>query len=171
MSGRERHNVAAQADKVFRLGRKHHAAVGQVAVIKRADADGVSRGDKLVGLAVINYHRKLGIEHGEHIRSELAVHRQDDLAVGLAVKLVLILELIAHRLESVKLAVAHDAVVAQRKRLHAAFVKAHDRQPVEAQARARHLLDAGHVRPSRDRSVEELLRLGSSERARCETHD
>ena len=52
------------------------------------------------------------LEHGEHIRSEFTVHRQDYLAVGLAVKLVLILELVSHRLEAVKLAVADDTVVA-----------------------------------------------------------
>ena len=112
MSGRERHNVAAQADKVFWLGRKHRRAVGQMAVIKRADADGVTGGNELPGFGVVDYHRKLGVEHGEHIRSEFTVHRQDYLAVGLAVKLVLILELVSHRLEAVKLAVADDTVVA-----------------------------------------------------------
>ena len=121
-------------DKVFCLACKYHAAVGIMSVVKRPYADGVARSDKLLCLPVINYHGKLRVELFEHLKAVFAVKRQNDLAVGLAFEAVFCTQLLAELSEAVQLAVADYRVAVEAERLHAAFVKSHDRQAVKSRA-------------------------------------
>ena len=74
--GRERHNFTDKPHKVFRLGSEYRLSVLIKPVIKRTDTDRVARGDKLVFFTVVNYKRKLRVQHFEHIRAVKLIERQ-----------------------------------------------------------------------------------------------
>ena len=143
---REGHDALAQTDEVLRLAGEEDAAVGEIAVEERADADGVARGDETVGLGVINDHGKLGIELGEHLHAVLAVEGENELAVGLGREGVALgLQLLFERTEAVQLAVANRHVAAEVEGLHPLLVQAHDGKTVEAEHTAAGLFRPAHV--------------------------
>ena len=148
MPRREGEHMLREADEVFRLARKGDAAIRQVAVKQRADADGVARGDEVPGLAVIDHERKFRIQLFKHGKAVLPVQRQQDLAVGFALERVFLLQLFAHRAEAVQLAVADYRILPEEEGLHALRRKAHDGEAVEAEEAGFRLNDAGHVRPA-----------------------
>ena len=74
--GRERHNFTDKPHKVFRLGGENRLFILIKPVIKRTDTDRVARGDKLVFFTVINYKRKLRVQHFEHISAVKLIERQ-----------------------------------------------------------------------------------------------
>ena len=76
MSGRERHYFTDEPHKVFRLGGENRLFILIKPVIKRTDTDRVARGDKLVFFTVVNYKRKLRVQHFEHIRAVKLIERQ-----------------------------------------------------------------------------------------------
>ena len=143
---REGHDALAQTDEVLRLAGEEDAAVGEIAVEERTDADGVARGDETVGLGVINDHGKLGIELGEHLHAVLAVEGENELAVGLGREGVALgLQLLFERTEAVQLAVANRHVAAEVEGLHPLLVQAHDGKAVEAEHTAAGLFHPAHV--------------------------
>ena len=130
----ERVDLFAQPDEVFRLRRKGNVTAFAVAVEQRADADRVARGDQQLFAAVVQNHRKLGVQVLEHVQPVLIVQRQDDLAVRIRLKRVALgFQLGLDGAETVQLAVAGDAVRAAEERLHALGRKAHDGQTAKAQ--------------------------------------
>ena len=140
------HDALAQTDEVLRLAGEEDAAVGEIAVEERTDADGVARGDETVGLGVINDHSKLGIELGEHLHAVLAVEGENELAVGLGREGVALgLQLLFERTEAVQLAVANRHVAAEVEGLHPLLVQAHDGKTVEAEHTAAGLFHPAHV--------------------------
>ena len=148
VSRRERLDARAQADEVLRLAGKDDAAVLEIAVKQRADADGVARGDQAVLLRVVEDHRKLRVEHFKHLQPVLAVERQQDLAVGLTAEGILRGELRAQLAEAVDLAVADDHIAAEMERLHTLLAQAHDSEPVEAQPALARRLHTRLIRPA-----------------------
>ncbi len=91
VAGREGADLLAQADEVFGLAGEDDAAVVQVAVEQRADADGVPGGDEGVRLVVVDDHGELGVQLREHVQAILPVQGQDDLAVAAALEFVALL--------------------------------------------------------------------------------
>ena len=91
VAGREGADLLAQADEVFGLAGEDDAAVIQVAVEQRADADGVPGGDEGVRLVVVDDHGELGVQFREHVQAILPVQGQDDLAVAAALEFVALL--------------------------------------------------------------------------------
>ena len=148
---RERQDCPAKAHEVLRLAGKGDAAVREHAVIERADADGIARRNKAVLFGIVENQRKFRVQRAEHIRAVFAIKRKQNLTVGFAPERIRFHQALAHRAEAVKLAVAHDIIAVHLKGLHAALVKPHDRQPVEAQIAARHLDEPAHIRPAGDR--------------------
>ena len=142
-----------------------------MSVIQRPYADGVARSDKLLCLPVINYHGKLRVELFEHLKAVFAVKRQNDLAVGLAFEAVFCTQLLAELSEAVQLAVADYRVAVEAERLHAAFVKSHDRQAVKSEYRAVELQHPRCVRAARYRAVKIRSDRLSSKLFACETDD
>ena len=119
MPRREGEHMLREADEVFRLARNGDAAIRQVAVKQRADADGIARGDEVPGLPVIDHKRKFRIQLFEHGKAVFPVQRQQDLAVGFALERVFLLQLFAHRAEAVQLAVADHPILPEEEGLHA----------------------------------------------------
>ena len=78
---RERQNAVAQAHQVLRLAGEDDLAALQIAIVQRADADGVPGGNQLLLCAVIDDQGKLRIQHAEHVGAVLPVQRQQQLAV------------------------------------------------------------------------------------------
>ena len=134
VSGRERHDFAADAHKVFRLTGKNDGAGIVVAVVERTDADGVAGGDKGLLLRVVQDQGELGVQHAEHVGAVLPVEGKQNLAVGFAAEgIALCQQLPLQRLKAVDLAVADHIAAVQCKGLHAGRLQTHDGQPVEAQ--------------------------------------
>ena len=151
---REGKDLGAKAHQVFGLAGKNIFAAFQLAVIQGPNANGVTGGDQLVLLGIIQDQRKLGVQHFKHIHAVLLIQRQQDLAVGFALEgIALGLQLGLLPAEAVKLAVAHHGVAVQGKGLHPAFRKPHNGQPMKAQKTVGHLGNAGHIRPAGDRAV------------------
>ena len=168
-SGREGQDLGAQPHEVLRLAGEDHASCRQLAVVQRAYAQRVARGDELVGAGVVDYAGELRVEHGEHVGAVLAVHGQQDLAVGAGAEAVAH----AHQLglygsEAVQLAVADAHVAVEPEGLHAVGVQPHDGQPVEAQPALAALDEAAHIRTAREGSVKTLQRQPPGDGTSCE---
>ena len=134
VTGRKRRYFFAKSDEVFRLARKNDASALVVTVIKRTNADRVSRGYVLAASAVVNDACKLGVELCEHIDAVLEVHRQDYLAIAVALESVtLAFELFALLFKTVKLAVTNGEATVLFKRLHTFGSKSHYRKPVKTE--------------------------------------
>ena len=119
MSGREGHDALCEFHQVFRFAGEEDHAIFIIAVIERPDADRVAGCDILTRLTVIKYAGELRIQHCEHIRPVLAVHRQNDLTVAVACKCIpFFSQLFPHDFESVKLSVADNIASVQLKGLH-----------------------------------------------------
>ena len=147
VSGRKRHHIVHEADEVFRLAGKDDRALGVIAVVQRADADGVARRDKAAAPGIIDDHGKLRIQSAEHVQPLALVEREQDLTVGLALeRLALSDEPLADGPEAVDLAVAHERASIPRERLHPLRVQAHNGQAVEAERRRADMQHARIVR-------------------------
>ena len=133
LSGREGTDLPRrEPDEVFRLAREEDGAVFEIAVVQRADADGVARGDIFVLFPVVEHERELGVEHGKHLQPVFAVEGEKDLAVAVRREgIPQFLEVPLYGAEAVQLAVAHDFVFAHRKGLHPRGVQPHDSEAVE----------------------------------------
>ena len=119
-----------------------------VAVEQRADADGVAGGDQKLFATVVQNHRELGVKVLEHIEAVLVVQRQDDLAVGVGVKVVALgLQLGLDGAEAIQLAVAGDTICAAEEGLHALRRQTHDGKAAKAQQTELGLDDALGVGP------------------------
>ena len=146
MPRREGADLLAEADEILGLAGEHDAAVIQIAVEQRPDADGVPGGDEGIRLVVIDDHGKLRIQLGKHRKAVFPVQRQNDLAVAAALEFVALLrQLPLQGTEAVQLPVAHHHIAVQLKGLHASLSQAHDGQPVEAQPAGAGVHDLGHV--------------------------
>ena len=139
VSRREGHDRLDEPHEVFGLAREDDGPAPVVAVVERADADGVAPGDEALGLRVIDDAGELRVEQGEEVGAVFAVQRQDDLAVAVALELVALrAEHLARLAELVELPVADDVVAVELEGLHALGREAHDREPMETeQAMAR----------------------------------
>ena len=73
MTGRKRHDPVRKTDQVLRLAGKEDHTLAIIAVIQRADANGIPRSDICAAFSVIDDAGELCIQHGEHIRSIFAV--------------------------------------------------------------------------------------------------
>ena len=134
MSGREGHDLIADAGQVFGLAGKYDISALCIAVIQRTYAYGVTGSDELFFLAVEDNAGKLRIESGKHIRSVLSVKWQYYLAVGIAPEIIAFVY--KHSLcffKSVKLSVADGIAAVQLEGLHTLGVKSHYGKSVEAQ--------------------------------------
>ena len=156
-AGREGENRLAEADQVLRLTGKRHAAVRELAVVQRADADRIARSDQGVLLRIIEDERKLRIQRAEHIQTVFAVKRKQDLAVRLTGKRVFRHQPVPNRAESIQLAVADHIIVVKPEGLHAALIQAHDGQAMKAEPAAWRLDQAAHIRPARKRAIKALF--------------
>ena len=146
MPRREGADLLAEADEVFGLAGEHDAAVIQIAVEQRPDADGVPGGDEGIRLVVIDDHGELRVQLGKHRKAVFPVQRQNDLAVAAALEFVALLrQLPLQGTEAVQLPVAHHHIAVQLKGLHAGLGQAHDGQPVETQPARAGVHDLGHV--------------------------
>ena len=131
---REGHNLARQAQQVFRLAGKQNGPLAVISVVQGPDADGVPGGDKLPRLPVIEDAGKLRVQHGKHTHPILPVEGEEDLAVGAAVKGVpLSLQPLFQLFKAVYLAVADGPTALQFEGLHPLGGQVHDSQAVEAQ--------------------------------------
>ena len=120
ISGRKRHDPVADPRQVLGLAGEHGSAVLIIAVVKRADADGVAGGDKYLPLRVVQDQGKLRVQHPEHIRAVLPVQGQQHLTVGLALeRIALLLQLPLQLLKAIDLAVADHIASVQLEGLHA----------------------------------------------------
>ena len=134
VSGRKRHHLAAHAHQVLGLTAKDDDALFVIAVVQRADADGVAGGDELLRLAVIEDQSILRVQHSEHVHAIFLVQRQKYLAIGTAAEgIALFQQLGLAFLVAVDLAVADHIAVAQAEGLHPLRRQAHDGQTVKAQ--------------------------------------
>ena len=68
VSGRKRHDIVHEADEVFRLAGEDDRALGVIAVVQRADADGVACRDEAAALGIIDDHGELRVEPAEHVQ-------------------------------------------------------------------------------------------------------
>ena len=171
MSRREGHDARAEAHEVLRLACKNDLTLRIIAVVQRAYADGVARGDEAARAGVVYYHGKLRVQHRKHVRAVFPVHRQDYLAVGAAFKAVFAGELFPLLFKAVQLTVAHGIAPVQREGLHPVLAQIHYGQPVEAQIARMQLDDAAHVRPARQRLVKRGLEGRKRDTASDVTHD
>ena len=146
MARREGADLFTKTNEVFGLAGEYDAAVGQIAVEQRPDADGIAGGNEGIRLVIVNDHGKLRVQLGKHPQTVLPVQRQDDLAVAAAPEgIALLRQLPLQGTEAVQLAVAHHHVAIQLKGLHTGFRQAHDGQPVEAQPAGAGVHDPGHI--------------------------
>ena len=89
------------------------------AVIKGTDSDRIPRGNVLLRVRVIEHKRKLRVKQTEHVRAELLIHRQDDLAVRITFKRIPVLfQDLPHPPESIQLTITDHCGTFQRKGLH-----------------------------------------------------
>ena len=151
-AGREGEDRIAQAHEVLRLAGKGHAAALHLAIIERADADGVAGGDEAVSLRVVNDQRELRVQRAEHLQAVFMVEGQQNFAVGLADEWILLLQPLTQGTEAVQFPVADHIIAAEAKGLHAALVQPHDGKALKAQIAAGDLHKAAHVRPARGRA-------------------
>ena len=160
MPRREGTDLLAEADKVLGLAGEHDAAVIQIAVEQRPDADGVPGGDEGIRLVVIDDHGKLGVQLGKHVQPILPIQRQDNLAVAAALEFVALLrQLPLQGTEAVQFPVAHHHIAVQLKGLHTSLGQAHNGQPVETQPARAGVHDLGHIGSPGECSVEILPNL------------
>ena len=172
VAGREGADLLAQADEVFGLAGEDDAAVVQVAVEQRADADGVPGGDEGIRLVVIDDHGKLGVQLGKQRKAIFRVQWQNDLAVAAALEFVALLrQLPLQGTEAVQCPVAHHHIAVQLKGLHAGLGQAHDGQPVEAQPAGAGVHDPGHIRPPGEGPIEILPNLMLVQFLRGKSHN
>ena len=160
MSRRKRQDFVGQPHQIFRFAGKQDRAVSVVAVIQRADADGVTGSDELLLLAVVNDTGKFRVQLFKHADAVLFIHGQQHFAVGLAVKGVVPGKLLFELFKAVNLTVADHPVAVQAKRLHPFRVKTHDGKSVKAEYPLPYVDDAGIVGASGNRSCEACLKRG-----------
>ena len=176
VSGRKRHDIVHEADEVFRLAGEDDRALGVIAVVQRADADGVARRDEAAALGIIDDHGELRVEPAEHVQPLALVEREQDLTIGLTLeRLALSDEPLADGPEAIDLAVAHECASIPREWLHALRVQAHDGQTVEAERRRADVQHARIVRAAGNGLVKAgaqiLRRDGRAEITDDGTHD
>ncbi len=169
---REWHHPAAESHQILRFRGEDNGAVLQIAVMQRPDADRIAGRDKGTGLRVIDHHRKLGVQHGEHPHSVLVVKRQDDLTVRAAAEHAAVLDQFPAKFpETVKFAVAHHHISVQMKRLHALLREAHDGQTLKAEPAVACFFETHGVRSSGCGLEKRFLRTIKRGTPPCKTHN
>ena len=149
ISRREGENTRAEAFQVLRLAGKGDAPVGKIAVIERPDPDGIPGSDQPSALPIKQDQSKLRVQLLKHAEPVFLIQRQQQLAVRVAAEdVALCLQLAAHGTPAIELAVAHELAFAQRERLHALVVQAHDGETMKAEQPRSDRLDPGIVRPA-----------------------
>ena len=149
MARREGHDFLAEAHQVLRLAGEDDGAVPVVAVVQRADADGIPGGQEASGASVVEDQGKFRVQHDEHVCAVFLVEGQQDLAVAVAVKdIAFVLQSLFHRAEAVQFPVADHGIPVQGKGLHSLFCKAHDGKALESQKPVPGVHDPCVVRPS-----------------------
>ena len=93
--------MLCEAHEVLCLACKRNAAIRQVAIKQRSDADGVACGDEVPGFAIVKHERELRIQLFKHGKAVFMVQRQQNFAIGFALKRILLLQFFAHRAESI----------------------------------------------------------------------
>ena len=164
MPGRKgRHLPFHDGDEVFRLARKHDLPVGQIAVVERADPDGIARGNILPAVAVIDHAGELRVEAAEHFNAVQLVEREQDLAVGIGgEREPHFFQTGALFAESVQLPVAHGKTFAAAEGLHPLGVQPHNGETVKPDVPLSHLAKTAHIRSARDRRIERGFRVGKA---------
>ena len=171
-AGREGPDALAQPHQVFRLAGKHNDAGRVVAVIQGADADGVAGGDVFPGFAVVEDAGELGVQHGEHAGSVLAIQGKQNLAVAAAAEGVAFCgQLLLQPRKAVNLPVADRIAAVQLKRLHSGRSQPHDGETVKAEQPASGIDDFGVVRPARGRACKAFGKRRKRGAAPTVTHD
>ena len=176
VSRREGFDLGAEPHQVLGLTCKDHAAVGELSIKQRANTDRVAGGDEAVRFGIIEDHGKLRVQLFEHLNPVPVVKRQDDLAVGIALKdIALILQLFFQRPEEVQLTVADAHISLEMKGLHPFLMQAHDGKAVETEIPFPGLLHAAHIRAAGDRALKKrhklLRRQCTGREAHNRTHD
>ena len=153
MSGREGPDLTAEAHQVLRLRGKADGPVSVISVVERADADRVAGSKITLGPRVEQNHGKLGIESCKHIRPVFIEEGEEDLTVGVGLKVISFLnQFFLHRAKPVDFTVADQVIrmtvlrIRPGKGLHALPCQAHDGQSVESEKPFSRLHDPGHVR-------------------------
>ena len=170
-AGREGQDGFRKAHQVLGFAGVDQRAVGEAAVVQRADADRIPGGDQHVFFGIVQDQRELRVEVFEHVQPLFAVERQKKLAVGLALKLIPPGKRLLDWAEAVQFAVAYHHVAVQRERLHAGFRQAHDGQAVEAKPALSCLLHARHVRPAGRAAGKRLQHLVERNAPLLKPHD
>ena len=160
VSRRKRQDFANQPYQIFRFAGKQDRTVSVIAVIQRANADGVTGGDKLLLPAVVENAGKLRIQLSKHADAVFFIHGQQHFAVGLAGKGVVLGQFLFKLFKAVNLAVADHPAAVQAEGLHSFRVKPHDGQSVKAEYPLPHVNDAGIVRASGNCFGEACLKGG-----------
>ena len=172
MARREGHDFLAEAHQVLRLAGEDDGAVPVIAVVQRADADGIPGGQEASGASVVEDQGKFRVQHGEHVCAVFLVEGQQDLAVAAAVKdIAFVLQSFFHRAEAVQLPVADHGIPMQGEGLHPFPGKAHDGKPLEAQKAVPGVYDPRIVRPTGDGTGQALLKSFSVCAVRTVSHD
>ena len=152
MPGREGHDLGAQSYQVLGLTGESDLPVPIIAIVQRANSDGVPGGDE--GLAVKEDHGKFRVQLPEHFHAHFGIQRQQNFAVRVAVEdIALLLQTFPDSPEAVNFAVADHGGVFPDKGLHSHFVQAHDGQPVEAQKTSGNGEHPAHIRPPGEGAV------------------
>ena len=147
VSRREGQDVRAKSLQILRFAGKSDAPVGEIAVIKRADPDGVPGGDQPSALPVVQDQSKFRVQLIKHAEPVFLIQRQQQLTVGIAGKgIALRLELTPFGPPSVELAVAHQLAFPAGEGLHAPLIQPHDGEAVKAEQSRPDRFDPGVVR-------------------------
>ena len=158
VSRREWHDLPAQTHQVFRLAGKDDGPGIVIAVVERADTDGVTGGDIAFRVPVVQDQRKFCVQHPEHLHTVLLIQREQDLAVGAALEgIALCPKRLPEPIKPVDLAVADYIAAAQPEGLHPLRLQAHDGQTVKAQQTLPCVHDPAVIRPSGEGPVKTLL--------------
>ena len=119
---REGENGLHQPEQVLRFAGKGNDAVGRIAVVKRANADGVTRSNYAVIVRVNNHTGKFRVKVAKHFKPIFLIQRQKNLTVRAAQKAVAALKkLLFQPPKAVNFAVANCHAAVLHKGLHAAF--------------------------------------------------
>ena len=85
-SRREGENTRAEALQVLRFAGKGNAPVGEIAIVKGADPDGIPCSDQSAALSIIQDQSEFRVQLVKHAKPVFPVQRQQQLTVGIAGK-------------------------------------------------------------------------------------
>ena len=156
--GREGKNLFHKPHQVFRLTGKHNGSGFVIAIVKRADTDGVTCRDELLFFAIVKNAGVFGIQHGEHLYAILKVQRKQDLTVTVTAKRVFTTQFPAEFFKAIDFTVTDNGAGIQSKGLHSFRMQAHNRQAVEAENTLTYVQNPGIIGTTGNRSGKAFLK-------------